>query len=241
MNEPTTALIRRDDARLRVEYTEAANSLRQAALERSALVARVSTPEEQSVAVEAQIALKSILSESEKARKACKDPVLEFGKRIDDAAKRFKEPIDEEMMRISKLVADYQQLEQAKARAAAQAQAEEASRIEREKAAALAQAKSHEEADAIQEHFGNKAALLAQETIAPARTDGQRITNDWNITVQDIHLLYRMHPNCVELRPRISEIKNLLKLGVTPRGVLATPIVIATVRVGGAKLKAIDV
>jgi hypothetical protein len=38
-----------------------------------------------------------------------------------------------------------------------------------------------------------------------------------------------MHANCVELKPRLLEIKNLLKMGVTVAGVTAKPIVKAGV------------
>lgn len=237
---PTQALIRRDDSRLEVNYTEAALALKTAALERSGLIARVSTPDEQIVAVEAQTALKSVLDASEKARKACKEPVLAFGKKIDDAARLFKVEIEEEMARISVLVGNFQALEQAKARAALQAQAEAASALEREKAAALAQAKSHEQLDAIQEHFNERAAVIAQPPAAPARAEGQIVKTDWNVTVTNPYELARFHPDCVNITPRLSEIKRLLNEGIQVKGIRAEKMTVATVRLP-AQRKAIEV
>ncbi len=63
-----------------------------------------------------------------------------------------------------------------------------------------------------------------------ARVDGQRIANDWEIEVVDVHTLYRCHPNCVELKPRLSEIKNLLKIGATIQGIRALAVVKSSVK-----------
>jgi hypothetical protein len=110
--------------------------------------------------------------------------------------------------------------------------------VERQKN--LAAATSHEALDAVNEHFSNKQAALSQDIHTPARVEGQVVKQDWSIQVVDIHKLYRMHPNCVDLKERVSEIKELLKAGVTVNGVTATPITKASVRVA-AQPKAIDV
>lgn len=64
------------------------------------------------------------------------------------------------MTRISRLVGDFQQLEQARARAAEQARNAELLRLEREKAEAIAKANSHEQVDAIQQHYNRQAETL---------------------------------------------------------------------------------
>lgn len=221
------AIIIRDDAALAVRFSAEALAMKTQALECGALIGKVTNPTEQAIAVSAQSELQRILALAEKARKACKAPVLEYGKRIDAAAEQFVEELRAEMGRISALVGSFQQLEMAKARAAEQARNEELSRLEREKAEQIAKATSHEAVDAIAEHYNRMAETVPVHE--PVRAEGQRVTTDWEITVTDIHKLYRMHANCVELKPRLSEIKNLLKLGVAVAGVTAKPIVKATV------------
>jgi hypothetical protein len=232
------AIILRDDARMLVKFSEEAQKLKDAALSAGALVGKVTNASEQNEAVSAQMELQRVLSTAEKARKAVKAPVLEYGKRIDAAAEAFCLELKEEMVRLSRLVGDFQQLELAKARAAEQARNAELLNLEREKAAELAKATSHESANAIQEHYNRMAETLPVRE--PTRAEGQRITQDWEITVTDIHLLYRMHSQCVELKPRLSEIKNLLKSGFEVKGVVAKPIVKAGVRIG-AERKAIEI
>lgn len=232
------AIITRDDSKLAVSFTEEANKLRDDALAVAALVGKVSNGEEQEAAVKAQTEIQRIRQLAEKARVACKAPVLAFGKKIDEAAKAFVVELDAEMLRVSKLVGDFQQLEQMKLRAAEQARSEELTRLERERAEALSKASSHEAADAINEHFGNKAAAVP--IIEATRAEGQIVRNDWEIVVSDPFLLARCHPNCVKIEPRISEIKELLKLNVKVQGITATPITKAGVRVPASQ-KAIEV
>jgi chromosome segregation ATPase len=278
----STALITRDDAALKVEFTESAVALKNQALEMAGLIARVTDASEQANAVEAQQAIAQTLSQVEKARKACKDPVLNFGRAIDDAAKDFVEEVKEEQLRLARLVGDFQQLQQAKAAAAEKARRLEEERIEREKqeaiikaareqadrqrvldeataaarraeeqakneqqrleaerrrieleeAQAKSQAASHAEFDAIAARAAEQQKDLPPVTFAPARAEGQRVTSDWEVAVTDIHTLYRHHPNCVKLEPLMSEIKNLLKGGTTPKGVTAKAIVKAGVSAG---------
>lgn len=223
-----TALIVRDDAKLSVAFTEAAVAMRDEALAVAALVGKVTNAEEQESAVKAQSEMQRIRSLAEKARKACKEPVLEYGRTIDATAKSFITELDAEMLRVSKLVGDFQALEQMKLRAAEQARNEELQRIERDRAAALAKAASHEAADAINEHFTNQASALPVKE--PTRAEGQIVRQDWDISVTDIWTLARAHPSCVKIEPRISEIKELLKLGVKVQGVKAEVITKSSVR-----------
>jgi len=69
---------------------------------------------------------------------------------------------------------------------------------------------------------------------------GQVVRSDWNIKVTNPHLLYAAHPHCVDLKPRTSEIKELLRSGIKPPGVEATPVTKAGVRAGKPQ-PAIDV
>lgn len=232
-----TALMVRDDARMAVQFTPAAIELRDNALATSALVGKVTNADEQVIAVGAQALLHSVTSAVEKARKECKEPAIEFGRRIDGAAKKFVAEIKDEETRIAALVGSFQQLEQARVRAEEAARNEKLLALEREKAQAMAKATSHEAMDAIAEHYNAKAADIP--VAAPARVEGQRVVQDWEIVVTDAWLLARAHPACVEIVPRILEIKNLLKAGVKPAGVQATPISRSSVR--GGSQKVIDV
>lgn len=116
-----TAIILRDDARMAVSFSAEAEAIKVAALAVGALVGKVTNAAEQAEAVTAQMEIQKVLAVAEKARKACKAPVLEFGKKIDAAAERFITELKEEMTRIATMVGSFQQLEQMKVRAAEQA------------------------------------------------------------------------------------------------------------------------
>jgi len=221
----------RNDTKLTITFTAEAKTMKADALALADAVEQVTTPEENQIAVQAQTALQTAISLTEKSRKACKEPVLEYGRKIDEAAKIFIEHLKTAITRVSQMTGDFAALEQAKVRAAEQARNQELLQIERDRATAMAQAQTHEQLDEVAEHFSAIAAAVAPPP-EPVRAEGQRITNDWDVVVQDVHLLYRCHSNCVKLEPLMGEIKNLLKMGVTPKGVIATPIVKAGVRAG---------
>lgn len=237
------ALIQRNDAALTVSYTVEAVALKESALALSGVVGKVTNADENAAAVAAQVEIQRIRSLAEKARVAVKAPVLDYGKRIDAAAKEFVAELDEEMIRVSKLIGDFQTLEQAKARAAEQSRLAELSWIEKEKAEALAKVTSHEQADAVVAHFNELAAQSSAivTPTAPVRADGQVVKTDWEITVTNAYDLAKFHPACVTISPRLSEIKQLLNDGVTVKGIKAEKVTKAGVRLSSAKPKAIEV
>lgn len=228
-----TAMIVRADTR-EVAFTPQAGELKQLALAGAALVARVSNADEQAVAVDALKELQRIIKLTEDSRTAAKAPLLELGRAIDAAAKQFVSEIAEERDRISQLVADYQQLEQARARAEQQRLNAELTALERARAEAIAQAKSHEEIDAINARHDDLVAAQQADNPAPTppRTDGMTVRTEWDITIVDVWKLARAHPACVNITPRLSDIKALLDAGVTVAGVRAEKKVVAGVRVG---------
>ncbi len=223
------AIARRDLHALSFDYTDAAVALRDRALEQAALIGKVANADDQRDAVAAQASIKEVLRAIEAAREEAKKPVLEFGRMIDAKAKEFSKELKAEELRLARLIGDFQQLEQARIRAAQQAENERLAELERQRARELAEAKSHEEIDAIQEKYSQLA--LSSPAPAPARVEGQQVTQDWEIEVVDIWTLARAHPACVKIEPRLSEIKNLLKAGVKVAGVRATPVIKSTVRV----------
>jgi len=234
----STALIERDN--YTVKFTIEARTLKADALEASALIGKVQTPGENNAAVEAQGKLKGLLESIEQSRKEVKEPVLQLAKRIDGAAASFREEIEQEFVRVSALIGDFQTLEQARARAAEAARNQELTDLERQRQEAIAQAATHDEADKINEHYTEKLAAHALAPMpAPARAAGQTVKHDWEITVTNIWDLARAHPSCVKMEPRLGEIKNLLNAGIKVPVVTAAPVVKASVRV--KKLSAIEV
>jgi hypothetical protein len=222
-------LIVRNDASLSVSFSPDADTLREAALASAALIARVSTPEEQAEAVAAQVELKSVIKWCEDSRKAAKEPVIDYGRKIDGVAKRFREEMDEELTRLMRLCGDYQTLQEAKARAAEAARIKDLNEIERQKQEALAKAESHDEMEKIHEQACEAAAAVP--IVQSVRADYQVVSHEWEIIVTDIHLLARVHPNCVKIEPRLSEIKALLNSGVRMSGIKAEKKIKSSVRV----------
>jgi hypothetical protein len=226
------ALIVRDDARLSITFTAAANELKNDALASSGLIAKVNDAESQERAVAAQQAIANVLNLAEKARKACKDPVLDFGRLIDHRCREFIQELKDEQLRLARLVADFQQLEQERVRRAQQAENERLLEAERQKARELAQAETHEAAEAIQARYNEEAA--SREPIKPIRAEGQRVTQEWEIEVIDIVMLYRHHPYCVKMEAVRSAIKELLNDGVEVHGIRARKVIKAGVTTGKA-------
>ncbi len=288
--EPGKAIIQRDDAALRISFTAEAEKLKQEALETAGLIGRVTNAAENERGVAAQTALNDLCKTVEKARKEVKEPVITFGRAIDEAAREFTDELRNELSRVSGLLGDFASLESARIRAADAARRLEeekleterkveiqrtidAQRIEQEKldqqaqeaaerlnAAKTAKAKekaqadqieidrqkqlslatSHGALDAINEHHAKQMADLPS-VVAPVRATGQVVKDDWKIEViGDGWLLAVSHRSCVKIEPRLTEIKELLRLGTEVKGIVATPITVAGVR-AGKQQRALDV
>jgi len=224
------ALILRDDRALSCNFTAQAFVLKNAALDLSATVGRVDTAEQNEAAVKAQIEIARVLKLAEEARAAAKAPILKFGKAIDGAHASFVEDLKSEERRLMELTGSYQQLEQAKARAAAKAEQDRLTTLEKEKAQAQAKATSHEELEAIADRFNDRIAAEAPKPVAPPKADGQVVKNDWDFEVTDIALLAKAHWNLVTVEPKRGDIKALLRQGIKVAGIRAWPVVKAGVR-----------
>lgn len=124
----TSSLMTRNDALRVASFNDSAIIVRDEALALSALIGRVSTAEEQVAAVEAQKALRGVLKSIEEARKACKEPILDFGRQIDAIAAAFRKSVEDEEIRVASLVGNFQQAQIAKRLAA-----EAAARLEQQK------------------------------------------------------------------------------------------------------------
>ncbi len=231
-------LLARDDARMAVSYTALAMDLKAYALERCALIGRVTNAAEQTEAVEAQKALRGIIKQTEDNRVEMKKPVLDYGRRIDDAAKLFVEELRMEEIRIATLVGNFQTAELARARAAEAAERSRLTALEKERQLALAASATHEQRDEVNTKFDQEATVAVVAPVIPTKVEGQTVREDWEIEVTDIHALYRSHPRFVKLTPLMMEIRTALDAGVTPPGVRAKRVVKSGVRVGN---RAIDV
>jgi len=233
----TTALIRRDDSRFTISFTAEARRIKEAALDQSAAVVRVSNPAENEAAVNVQKVIKTTLKTYESARVECKEPILDFCRTIDAAFKQEVSELAQEDRRIGSLVGDYQQLQHAKEMAAEAARNSELMEIERRKAEQMASAKTLEEQQKAVERANQEAQAVPP--VRYVRAEGQLVRQDWQITITDVWALARAHPMCVKIEPRLTEIRALLDAGVRVAGVSAVKAAKATVRT--AHGKALDV
>lgn len=272
------ALIVIDYGKREVAFTAAADEAERLALRRAVVIGSVVNADQQSVAVAAQQEVGAAIKLFESAYRACKDPLWDLCKKLDNLFKEKKNDLSNEQMRLAKLVGDFQSLEEAKVRAAEAARRLEEERIERERRAEeqrireeaaaaqrkldaeaarvaamareaknaearkaaevaavelkrqqeLATSKSHDELDRINDDASRAAASLPVY-VAP-RAQGQVVGTKWDFEVMDKWTLARMHPTCVDIKPRRSEILSLLEGGHTVAGIRAWQETKSTVR-----------
>ena len=227
----TPAILQRNDLALSVVVTESAIARRDSILEDCALIARVSTPEEQETAVEAQKRLRAFLSDVEKSRKHIKDPILTYGKNIDATAKAVVEEVATEDRRLGRLASDYAAAELARVRAAEAARRQELAEAERKREAEVAKAQTLDEQTEIRERYAEQ-ERVAPSVPAPPQVKGQVIKEDWDIVVHDPLALARAYPRCVNITPRMLDVRDLLDQGIMPPGVTAKKVVKSSVRAG---------
>jgi len=224
-------LIKRDDANLRVLFTEDAKALASEALESAALVVKVDSAGSQELAVDAQKSCRRVIKLVEDARKVVKAPVLDYGRAIDAAAEKFVADLKREEMRVAKLAGDYQALLLAKARSEEAAKRAELTALEKQREEQLAAAKSLEEREQIQaEHCQLQQALSV--LTAPPKAEGQSVEEVWCFEVENPHLLANSHPTFVTIEPKRREITEALKGGFTVKGIKAWKEVRSRVRLG---------
>lgn len=192
----SNAVITRDDSRLRVSFTEQAIASRDEALASAALIGRVTSESENSECAAAMQALVTVEKETEEARKAIKQPILDYGRTIDNAAKDHLAEIGREKMRLAKMAGDYHQKELAKKRAAEAAEKVELNRIEREREQALAKAETHQEREAIIER-ANQEAQAARPALVVEKPKGQTVKEVWEVERINEFELASKHPELV--------------------------------------------
>lgn len=196
--------------------TPEGEALIEATIARSGMIGRVSNDSENESSVKAQLELKAVIKELEDFRILMTRPALEYQRELKAYFDGRIQPLKDEMWRVGKLSGDYVQLQEMKRRAEENARKEELAKLDRERQQALANVQSHEEAEAVQAHFSERAAV---ESVTPPNPvtihpKGQSIKDDWEIEITDRHLFARCYPSCVEIKERVSEIKSLLRAGV---------------------------
>jgi hypothetical protein len=230
----STSLISTSGTKFEIALAPEAEALKLAALATAKGIVRVDSFTEQD-AVDALKGINDIRKQVEKSRKDAKAPALEFGKKVDDLAKRFNLELDAEANRISTLLSAH---EEEKRRVAAEAEAKrqeeerkiheeamrkaEAERKAREDAEAeLAKAKNAKaraDAEAKLKASQEASAKLAAEEakrldeirkskpVEAEKAVGTVVREVWTFEVTDIHALYRHDPKLCRMEPNTSAI-----------------------------------
>ena len=225
----TEMIVRPAQALPLYSIADEAKQLKELALDGAALIGKVTNGDENEKAANAQREIKRVQNLFEKDRKALKEPLLEAGRRLDSLVAKEVQDLDAEFGRLSALVAEFQLAEQRRVNEERRLQQAELDRIEREKQAALAAATTEKEKAQIVEVAAAKTYVESQP-IQATRTEGQVIKTDWDIEMVNPYDLARLHPDCVEIKPRLSVIKMHLNAGRELHGIKAKQITVATVR-----------
>jgi hypothetical protein len=145
-------------------------------------------------------------------------------KRIEDERRIAQEKIDAENRAKLEAAAKLNKAKRAEEEARLQAE------IDRQKA--LAEAETMAARDKINDEAGLKNYKASQLVLdaQPTQAKGQTFKEDWELNVFDSYALARAHPSCVNITPKVSEIKALLDQGIEVQGVKATRIAKSSVR-----------
>ena len=169
----------------------------------------------------------------ESSRVEVKKPFLDVSRDIDATASTHAQELEREVRRLNRLVGEFEEERERRAREDA-----EALRKKQEELAAVV-LQPDDELGLSDEERGERlrTRLEAEEQLEKTteqieevkeaglstKAKGGALRKDWDIEVTDIKALYAAHPQCVELTAKNLAIKDLLKAGITPAGVRATP------------------
>ncbi len=159
-----------------VTLNDALNTDKRLALASASAVTAVTTSAENLVAVKARQELSAVAKSVEDARVKCKAPVLELGKRIDQASKDFLAQIETEADRIKKLCDAFSAAELKRQREAEAARLIEEHRLQRVREAE--EKRIRDEAEARQAKI-DADAKAAAELAAKATTDDAKEDAEW--------------------------------------------------------------
>lgn len=192
------ALVALDHARMAVVITPAAIVRRDLALEKSALIGKVKDEAALGDAATALAALQTEQRECEKARKLAKQPVIDYGKKIEFAFEQHVATLESDIRRIQSLISGYQQEQRLIREREAQARAAEELRLREEEQERLTEAKTAEEVRAVQERFEAKREALPVVAEAP-QVKGLATQEWWFFEICDPMKFFRAQPGCCKI------------------------------------------
>jgi hypothetical protein len=247
-------LMTRDYSRLSVSLASTAEAARDAALSRSALLGRVSDAPSQEAAVAAQRTIRRLMKSIEQTRKTVKEPVLGYARAIDQTARDFVTPLEEEDLRLGELLSAFQEEQMAVSREGERQRQAELARLEEERAASLRAAEEANSTPTDQALAGKESGALAvraeEETqrqeelyrqareaiggpVVPVKAEGQTVRTVAKYEVTDIWLLTRCHPGFVRIELNRAEINEALNRGIRSiAGLRIWEETVSSVRVG---------
>jgi len=197
----------------------------------AAIISRVSNSFENQRAFQAQQALVTFDKFLDEARQFAKKPAWDRCTAIDSIARTLREPIREQLTRLSRLIGNFQAAEEARIEAEKAAAQADLSKLERERQQALAAAPNLDVRDAVQEEFNNRAAALPMP-VAPPKPKGQSLKWTWEIEIIDPVAFVCAHPELADVGVKRRETTAILDAGKVLVGLKCE-----RVPLGGARAK----
>jgi hypothetical protein len=183
------SLIIRDGQTLTITFTEEAIALREAALDKAAMIGRVSNAAENEIAVAVQAELNQVARLAEKSRVAEKAASIKYGRAVDAETRNFLEPLEGPELRIRNMVCEFQETEAAKAREAEAKKQEEIARLERERLAKEAE---------VRAEAAKKQKAIDDEQAAITAAANKATTEKQKAKAAEAQLLLDQHKGRVE-------------------------------------------
>ena len=199
-----------------IELSPAAHNARQVSLLAANAVKSITCIGDLDQAASSLSSIKSLTRAVEESRKEVKAPVLEVGRRIDQVAKEYLEPLEIEAKRLSVLVGSYQEAAHRKSEQdrenAAKIQAAAISEMQEKQTAAIA-AGDEAAADAARAEAADKIAVsqLAVIEAEGPRVDGITTRTTWKFDVTDINELFKARPELCVIAANNAAIRAVLK------------------------------
>lgn len=167
MKEETALIVVSSAALPAFAFANQAAELKEAALQSSALIGRVTNADENSKAVGAQSALKDMLRLVERQRKKLKEPLLEAGRELDRQVAAWVTELEQEEGRISNLVTQFAEAEARRVREEEELQRRRLAEIERQRNEELRRLQAEQEA---KERAAREAQAAAERAAREAKT-----------------------------------------------------------------------
>lgn len=214
-----------------IEITEEGRKLKGQLMIRSLSITKIDNPKTRDEAIAASSAIKTHLKDVEKSRQEVLKPFHDTTKMINSAASGHVTELENERLRLNCIVGDFELARRKEEELEAMRLASEVADLEKaaqpdplkdmmggaQKAESLERTLEAEER--LQEASGKLSATLSSKGGNKAK--GGALRQDWDVVVSDMKGLYAAHPQCVTLTANILAIKDLLRAGVKPPGIVA--------------------